>query len=242
MHKMSYKPASKFLGGFTPNDGTIDFYLRVKSLVDPSSEVLDLGAGRAAWFEDDTCETRKTVRNLLGKCKELTAADIDIAVLENKASDKQILISENFDNIKINSFDIIICDYVLEHVEDVNEFFKLINTSLKPGGWFCARTPHKNNYVSIFSRLAANKVHLALLKYLQPSRKEMDVFPAFYKLNSLAQVRKKFNNFDCNSFIYRAEPSYYFGNKYLYTVQHLMHKVLPVSLCGNIFVFLQKRV
>jgi hypothetical protein len=49
---MKYNPNSKFVGGFTNNDGTIDFYLRVKALANENSVVLDLGAGRAAWNED----------------------------------------------------------------------------------------------------------------------------------------------------------------------------------------------
>ena len=237
---MVYNPTEVFLGNFTPNDGTIDFYLRVSSLINSESVVLDLGAGRAAWYEDDNCNTRKTIRNLMNKSKELIAADIDEAVLKNKASHHQVLLDENFHNSYNNYFDIIVCDYVLEHVEDKSQFYEMINSKLKPGGWFCSRTPHKYNYISIASRLSANKNHLSILRYLQPSRKIIDVFPTFYKLNTLSELRTKFNNYNCRSFIYRTEPSYYFNSKFIYTLQHVMHRFMPLTLCGNIFSFLQK--
>ena len=44
---MSFDPADEMVGGFTPNDGTVDFYLRVNSLIDNQSIVLDLGAGES---------------------------------------------------------------------------------------------------------------------------------------------------------------------------------------------------
>ena len=46
-------------------------------------------------------------------------------------------------------FDVIVADYVLEHIEDTKEFFLEINRLLKPGGWLCARTPHKFNFFHI---------------------------------------------------------------------------------------------
>lgn len=69
--KMSFEASSKMVGGFTDNDGTIDFYLRVNSLVSKDQTVLDLGAGRAAWFEDDKCDTRRSIRLLKGKLRKL---------------------------------------------------------------------------------------------------------------------------------------------------------------------------
>ena len=90
---MSFEPADEMVGGFTANDGTIDFYLRVNSLIDDQSIVLDLGAGRAAWFEEDTCITRKQIRLLTGKAKEVIAADVDPAVMTNRASDRQLVIT-----------------------------------------------------------------------------------------------------------------------------------------------------
>ena len=228
------------IGGFTDNDGTIDFYLRIKSIVDSGSIVLDLGAGRSGWYEDDDCKTRRDIRLLKGKVKQLIAADVDVAVLDNRSSDKQIVITNGVINVEPESVDMIIADYVLEHIDSPTEFYNQVNSCLKSGGWFCARTPHKYSYVALVASLVKNTSHSKLLRYIQPDRKELDVFPTRYKLNQLKDIRSVFSGWKDFSFIYRAEPSYYFGNRFLFAVQSVLHRVLPAAACGNLFVFVRK--
>ena len=42
----------KLPGKFSTNDGTIDFYLRVRSVIQKSHIILDLGAGAGDWFNN----------------------------------------------------------------------------------------------------------------------------------------------------------------------------------------------
>lgn len=237
---MPFNPNDFFVGGFTPNDGTIDFYLRVKSLINDDDIVLDFGAGRGAWFDDDKNPTRRDIRLLKGKVKKVIAADIDKAVFNNKASDEQIIITKNKLDIEKESIDLVISDYVLEHINDTSNFFEQINFCLKSGGWLCGRTPYKYSYVSIgnsiFDFLGIN----GLIKYIQPDRKEEDIFPTEYKLNTLKDINKCFKGWDNRSFIFRAEPAYYFNNKLIYSIQKFLHRLFPSFLCGNIFLFIQK--
>ena len=113
---MRFDPSENMVGGFTNNDGTIDFYLRVKSLITEDATVLDLGAGRAAWFEEDTCQTRRNIQLMVGKVKHVIAADIDEAVLLNRASDKQLVIKKNEIGIAPNSVDLIIASLYISSV------------------------------------------------------------------------------------------------------------------------------
>ena len=237
---MNFNPANKMIGGFTESDGTIDFYLRISALTNSETTVLDLGAGRAAWFEDDRCEIRKNIRLLKGKVKQVIAADVDDAVLENRASDKQILIKNGLLDLEPKSVDLIIADYVLEHIDDPFEFYNQVSICLKSGGWFCARTPHKYSYISIGASIVKNSLHKKLLKFIQPGRKEVDIFPTRYKLNKLYDIKKIFNNWENKTFIYRSEPSYYFGNKYVFLLQSAIHRILPAFVSGNLFVFVRK--
>ena len=234
-------PGCEFVGDFTHNDGTIDFYLRLRSLLLPVHRVLDLGAGRAAWYTTDQCETRRRIRNFRGEVDQYVAADVDEIVLENPVSDKQVVLEGTLDDyFDDESFDIIFCDYVLEHVEDPYEFKNFINRVLKPGGWFIARTPHKYNYVAIGSKFLTLKENFSALKYLQPQRKSGDIFVAYYRLNTLTKLSLLFNNYSDHSLTYRTEPSYFFGSKAIYNIQRMMHHILPSAFVGNIFVFKQK--
>ena len=176
------------------NDGTIDFYLRIRTLINENSSVLDYGAGRSKWYEDEECDTRKNIRYLKNDVKILIAADIDNGVLENRSSHNQVLIEDSvFNYFEKESFDIIIADYVLEHVDDVEDFKKNIDYLLKKGGVFCARTPHKYAFVSIFAQLIKNHLHNFVLKYAQPKKKEIDTFDTKFKLNTLGSISNTFN-------------------------------------------------
>lgn len=235
-----FDPSSNMVGGFTDNDGTIDFYLRIHSLIKNTDVVLDLGAGRAAWYEDDECSTRRNMRLLKGKVAKLIAADVDSAVKDNRASDEQIVMEDGVINLPPESIDLIIADYVLEHIENPKDFCEQVDKILKSKGWFCARTPHKYSYVSMFASLVRNTRHSGLLKYIQPARKEIDVFPTRYKLNTLRDIENHFPGWKIRAFIHRTDPAYYFGSKLIYKLQSFLHRILPSFFSGNLFIFLQK--
>lgn len=237
---MLYDPFDSMIGGFSAQDGTIDFYLRVNSLAEPHHTVLDLGAGRAGWFVDDECQVRRDIRMLKGKVHKVIAADVDEVVLENLSSDEQLVISNGEIGLEKDSIDIIVADYVLEHIEDVEDFVNQIDHCLKSGGWFCARTPHKYSYISSVSRLIDNGLHSKFLKKIQPGRKEIDVFPAYYRLNTLNQIQTAFSGWNSGSFIYPADPSYYFGSRFVFGLQKIAHRIMFAEFSGNLFIYVQK--
>ena len=74
---ISYSYPEVNINGYTSVDGTIEFYSRINSLIDNSMTVLDFGAGRSAWYENDSCSYRKTLRNMKGKVKKVVGCDID---------------------------------------------------------------------------------------------------------------------------------------------------------------------
>ena len=237
---MNFDPNSNMVGGFSDNDGTIDFYLRINSLLSREHTVLDFGAGRAAWFEDDKCETRRNIRLLKGKVKKVIASDVDKAVLENRASDEQIYMESGELEIECNSIDLVVADYVLEHIADPPKFLSQVDNCLKSGGWFCARTPHKYSYVSIAASMVKNSSHAKLLRNMQPDRKEVDVFPTTYKMNTMNDIKRAFIGWNDMTFIFRADPAYFFASKTIFRLQSAMHRIMPKEFCGNLFVFVQK--
>lgn len=235
-----WSPYQSYVGHFGPNDGSIDFYGRVTTLASPDRVLLDLGAGRGEWFEDDDSTFRKSIRYMRGKFGSVIAADVDGAVLDNRTADRNILIIDGILPIPDQKVDVIVCDYVLEHVESPAQFLSEVSRVLTPGGWFCARTPHKYNYISIASRLAGEYSERRLLALSQPTRKSVDVFPKRYLLNTPKSIQIHLKDWEDHSFIYRSEPAYYFGSKAIFGVQKFFHRILPDALIGNIFFFLQK--
>lgn len=67
--------------------------------------------------------------------ERVIAADLDEAVFDNKASVEQILIEdENELGIQQHLVDLIVADYVLEHIKDANRFAEQVDKYLKRGG------------------------------------------------------------------------------------------------------------
>ena len=229
-----YSPDDEYVGGFTTNDGSIDFYLRIKSIIKETDTILDLGAGRGAW-RDDKCNTRVQVRKIEHCVKNLILADVDTVVLNRTDSSQNILIKDGRIPLPNASVDLIVCDYVLEHVEATEEFVNEISRVLKPGGWFCARTPHKYCYVAIIAKITGK-----LKINSQPGRKIADHFPTFYKLNTIKTINSYFKNYESSSFLFRSDPAYFFGIKLIYTIQKFFHYCMPSPLTANIFIFMRK--
>lgn len=239
----SYYPEVN-ISGYTSMDGTIEFYARINSLINESMTVLDFGAGRAAWNEDDPCAYRKSLRNMKDKVRKVVGCDVDEAIHDNNSVDEKVVIKIGDDlPFDDDMFDMIITDYTFEHVANPEEVAKEFNRILKSGGWICARTPNKYSYISILTRVIKNKFHTRILKYAQPGRKEIDVFPTTFKLNSIKDVskyfdEKYFDNFTCR---YEAEPTYYFNNQYIFLFMMLLNKYLPNVCKSNLFIFLRKK-
>jgi len=228
------------LGQFSPADGSVEFYSRINALLQPEFTVLDLGAGRGAWYFDKSAQYRKTLRTMKGKVARCIGADVDQAVLTNPATDQNVIITNGIVPLPDGSVDLIICDFVVEHIVDVASFKSEVNRLLKPGGFFCARTPHKASYFSLIARLVKNHNHIRWLRRVQPAKKEEDTFPTAYRCNTLGAVRRVFSGWDDYTYIYTAEPAYFFGSKVMYKVMSVLHRIAPPSFTGCLFIFLIK--
>ena len=140
--------------GYTSIDGTVEFYARINSIIEGSMTVLDFGAGRAAWSEDDPCSYKKSLRNMKGKVQKVVGCDVDEAINFNNSVDEKVII-EIGKNLPFEdgAFDVIVCDYTFEHVANPDEVAKEFHRILKSGGWICARTPNKYSYISILTHI-----------------------------------------------------------------------------------------
>ena len=236
----TYDPADEMLGGFTSRDGTVEFYNRVNALLQPGIKVLDLGAGRGAWYYTEKAQYKRMLRNLKGKVGEYIGADVDAAVLSNPTTDRNLLIKDGQLPLEDGEVDVVICDWVLEHIVDVASFKRELDRVLKHGGLFCARTPHSLSYVSLAARAVRNSSHVKWLRWVQPNRKAQDAFPTAYHCNTRRAVSRCFDGWENYTYLYTAEPSYYFGRKPVFRLMNAMHKLAPRVMTGSLFIFMRK--
>ena len=231
-------------GQFSSVDGSIEFYGRINALLDKESVILDFGAGRGAWFEDDVSDFRKQIRLLKGKASKIIGCDVDSAVLGNRALDEAFVFAPGEAlPFQDESIDMIVSDFVFEHISEPLDIATEFRRILRPGGWICARTPTKYCYVAIAARMVKNSKHSKVISRAQPTRKEVDVFPTVYKLNTMSEVRKYFTDDQYNNFsyTYTAEPAYHFNSSAIFRVLEFTQWLMPRFFSGNLFVFLQKK-
>ncbi len=228
-------------GGFTRLDGNVEFYSRVNALLRPDMRVLDLGAGRGVAAED-TVAFRRQLATLKGKVAHVVGVDVDEAVKANPGLDEAIVYDGRVLPLGDESVDLILSDWVFEHIQDPEVFAREIERVLKPGGWLCARTPYLFSLLVVASSLVPNRHHSSVLKRVQPDRQEQDVFPAAYRLNTKTAVRRYFRpeKWLNHTYTWTPSPVYHFDNPVIYKLVQI-YQTLKRPLSGDfLYIFLQK--
>ena len=229
--------------GFAHFDQQVCFFTQVAALLGDDDTVLDYGAGRGEWFHDDPVLYRRRLQNFRGRCAFVDGCDLDEAVLDNPTLDRGMVIKPGEPlPYEDDRFDLVVSRYVFEHVQDPEWTAAELLRVTRPGGWICAVTPNKLGYVALGSRLVPNRLHARLLRAIQPTRKEQDVFPTAYKLNTPAAIRRHFGA-QADVYYYRdsAVPSYHLGKPLVFRGLQLLHRLLPPALGTGLFLFIRKR-
>lgn len=239
-------PESRF-GGFSDCDGTVKFYSRVNALLKPESVVLDAGCGRGK-FASDPIVFRRELQVLKGKAKRVIGIDPDPAAEANPYIDEFHLLDGQTWSVPDASVDLVVSDFVLEHVEDPDQYFSEIARVTKPGGHVCIRTPNSWGYVAICSKMIPNKHHVKVLEKAQnlggqdSHREDMDVFPTVYKCNTRGKILGQFRKQGFTSHVYGtdAEPSYLVFSPTVYQLGKWYHKMCPGFMKNVLFAFAEK--
>lgn len=235
-HLRRWYPEVRF-GGFTNVDGTVAFYTRVNSVLDPSFVVLDLGCGRGA-AESDRVLWRRGLRQLKGRCDRVIGADVDPTAATNPFIDDFRLIEEGRIPLPDGCVDVCVSDSVVEHVENVDSFFSECARVIRSGGYLFIRTPNIWGYPAIASRVVPHRFHAALVR-----RTQEDVFPTVYRCNSLRKLRRTLERHGFDSVVQavEAEPGYLSFSSFLYALGVLHQRYAPSALRDMLFAYARKR-
>jgi SAM-dependent methyltransferase len=242
VHERAYPEVGA--GGFSHVDGTISFYGRIDALLRPDMVVLDYGAGRGEAALDDPVPYRRRLRVLKGKVAKVIGVDVDPVVVTNPSVDEAIVVAPDAPlPLADGSVDLIVSDSTFEHVTDPAFVASELSRVLKRGGWLCARTPNRWGYASVGARLVPNRLHARVLRWLQPHRKEEDVFPTVYRMNTRRALRKLFPQGEFDHFVYtmNSEPAYFGRSILMWRSMMLAFRLIPSGLGATFFVFLRKK-
>lgn len=231
-------------GGFSHVDGTVEFYARIVALIDATQTVLDLGAGRGRHHESRAAALLKGPLSVKNKCAELIGADLDPVVLENKQVHRSVVLTPDAPlPFQDASFDLVYADWVLEHVSDPEKFATEIWRIVRPGGWFCARTPNRAGLTGSISRWVSTDLKKRFVSSLKGARTDDDVFPTYYRCNSLSDVQRIFpsNAWKNCSYLSNSEPPYVLRSYLASLMVLLMWRMMPTTFATNLLIFVQRR-
>jgi SAM-dependent methyltransferase len=240
--RLRHFPESQF-GGYSDIDQLVVFYTRVRSLLEPSFTVLDIGCGRGKHAENRTPRTDLKILN--GRCKTVIGIDVNPAAEVNPFVDQFHPIEAGSRwPIPDASVDLAVSDYVLEHVENPDQFFSECHRVIRPGGYLCMRTTNAMSYFGLAARLIPNRLHPAIVQkaYVNP-RKEEDVFPIRYRCNTVQAVRRALDRhgFEHCVYGYQSDPAHFGFSRVLYFLGVLHQRFAPRAIRTAIFVFARRR-
>ncbi len=176
LHKYFYPDESR--------DGAAAFYGWIRQHTTPQTVLLNLGAGPRA--------DRAPIRVFKGEVARVVGADIDPDVKCNPELDEAYVIKDGRLPFPDRTFDVVVSDWVLEHVESPEKFLGEVRRVLKKGGSFFFRTPNKYHYVGLIARATPDWFHKLVANRARgypPG--EHEPWPTYYRLNSRVAVEEE---------------------------------------------------
>ena len=133
--------------------------------------VLDAGAGPGSWILE---EHRGRIRLWVGE---------DVYRSEEALWDALVLAPSDRLPFADDSFDVVVCYNVIEHLPDPAACFAAYARVLKPGGYLCFKTPAARTPLFLLAKLLPTAFHRRLKSAIGTD--EEDVFPTVYRANDL---------------------------------------------------------
>ena len=162
-------------------DAKDEFFDLIRSEVDPSATVLDLGAG----------PVNPTTLFLSRTFEAVDALDIEPACGAGERLRNAFVYDGGAFPLDDESYDAVVCDFVLEHIRQPAQTLGEIRRVLKPGGALVFRAPNLWNYVGLVASVTPHWFHRLLanrLRNLPPEAAQP--YPTFYRMNTRRRLRR----------------------------------------------------
>jgi ubiquinone/menaquinone biosynthesis C-methylase UbiE len=139
------------------------------------------------------------------------------------------------------SFDLIVCIWVLEHLRSPETVLNEVRRVLRPGGHFVFLTPNLRNPLLAFNRLG--RLLPQLQRRLVPrlyGRVEADTFPVQYRANTASAIRALAarTGLEVTDLRVIPDPTYLAFNRFMFRASVISERLLPrgwgVHLLGDL--------
>ncbi|MEM9364715.1 MAG: methyltransferase domain-containing protein [Planctomycetota bacterium] len=209
-------------------DSTVGFYSFVDHIMPRDCTLLDFGAGRGASFEDDELEHHATLWSMQ-KAGRRIGCDLDPVVEQNPALDECHVLSAEQDYaipLGDESVDVVVADWVVEHLPEPTKSFQEIHRVLRSGGSLCLRTSNYWHYSYLLASVVADTpLEAWMLSKSQPNRQSIDVFPKLYRANTKRRLRRLLRTAGYDpAIVFTTEPT-----------SAYMNFSLPTAIAGGVY-------
>jgi SAM-dependent methyltransferase len=161
-------------------DGTTEFYRLVRSRLRANDYVLDLGCGIGREETDLRSGSHFVVGCDLGDDVKLNGC----VTVRSQGDAYRLPFADS-------TFDAVLMDYVLEHLESPGRCAREVRRVLRPGGLLFFRTPNLFHYVALIAYATPHSFHRWAISRIGKSPGE-DLFETHYKVNTRNAVRRCF--------------------------------------------------
>ena len=154
----------------------------VLKYINKESVLLDIGAGRGILPE----------MNFKEQVKKAVGVDPVPEVKSNPyLHESHVGLADEMPFLENETFDVVVSDNVLEHVDNPDAFFSEVSRVLKKEGIFIAKTPNVYHYMPTIARITPTSFHKFINKIR--GRDSEDTFPTRYKANT-RQAQTSYGN------------------------------------------------
>ena len=225
LSKITETLSIKFYPPMSYKDDNVIFYEWIKSYLKPDHIILDCGAGTGLL----------NPYNFKGHCKKVVGIDLDERVLKNPLLDEAYVENFMYPYFPEQSFNIVFANNVVEHIKKPAEFLKEMKRILRPEGVLFIKTSNRWHYVGVIGSFTPHWFHRFYNK-LRGVREE-DVFPTFYKINQIIQIKNlgKKLNFNYEIKFFEGRPEYLTLNPIMFFLGVIYERIVNLFPFCKIF-------
>ncbi|MHA3701010.1 class I SAM-dependent methyltransferase [Jatrophihabitans sp. YIM 134969] len=167
-------------------DSSLTFWTMAQTVALDCTTIYDVGCGRGAMV--GAWGAGRSLHDLRAPGRHVVGMDVDPDAAANRVVDEFRLMTGGAWPAEDASADLVVADWVLEHVDDPHGFVDELDRVLRPGGVFLARTVSRWSPMALAARTVPQRMHVGALRRLQPTKAPEDTFPTRYRMNRRADL------------------------------------------------------
>lgn len=177
---------------------------------------------------DAGCGKKGILNKYKGQFKYAVGMDLSAAaVQQNTSLDSYVLGNLEYIPFPDNTFDIIISQWVVEHMSDPEECFREFYRVLKKGGGLILVTNSIYHPIMFFSSIFPEGFRDKIKNRVLPPEIEEDTFPTYYKCNTLKRIERVLTAIGFTKVFdaYVGDASFFIFSKFLFPFLLVYEKI-----------------